>query len=156
MAPISYSIAGMADLSLLVDYRMQFLEEISGIQNEETTARVRQNLQQYFSKALQDGSYICWVAKDGDTVAGIGGLAVREQPANFKIPNGKAGYIMNMYTLPAYRRQGIAGKLLEHLMETAREMNLSVLELHATYDGEPVYRKYGFTEPNSVVLDLAM
>lgn len=156
MAPISYSIAGMADLSLLVDYRMQFLEEISGIQNEETTARVRQNLQQYFSKALQDGSYICWLAKDGDTVAGIGGLAVREQPANFKIPNGKAGYIMNMYTLPAYRRQGIAGKLLEHLMETAREMNLSVLELHATYDGEPVYRKYGFTEPNSVVLDLAM
>lgn len=156
MAPISYSIAGMADLSLLVDYRMQFLEEISGIQNEETTARVRQNLQQYFSKALQDGSYICWLAKDVDTVAGIGGLAVREQPANFKIPNGKAGYIMNMYTLPAYRRQGIAGKLLEHLMETAREMNLSVLELHATYDGEPVYRKYGFTEPNSVVLDLAM
>lgn len=156
MAPISYSIAGMEDVSLLVDYRMQFLEEISGIQNEETTARVRQNLQQYFSKALQDGSYICWLAKDVDTVAGIGGLAVREQPANFKIPNGKAGYIMNMYTLPAYRRQGIAGKLLEHLMETAREMNLSVLELHATYDGEPVYRKYGFTEPNSVVLDLAM
>lgn len=156
MAPISYSIAHLSDVPLLVNYRMQFLEEISGIQDDEITARVRQSLQQYFSKALQDGSYICWLAKDGDMVVGIGGLAVREQPANFKIPNGKAGYIMNMYTLPQYRRQGIAGKLLECLMATAKQMELSVLELHSTYDGEPVYRKYGFTEPNSVVLDLAM
>jgi len=38
--------------------------------------------------------------KDGEYLAGAGGLVIRQQPGSFKNPTGITGYIMSMYTFP--------------------------------------------------------
>jgi len=83
-------------------------------------------------------------------------MVVREQPGNFEIPNGKTGYILNMYTIKEYRKNGIGSMLFQKLIDEARLMGLAKIELHATKDGEPVYRKFGFIEPHDIALEIIL
>lgn len=144
MHDIQYFLARPEDVAILTDYRVAFLEEYGGRQPDEAVAELKIHFARYFATALQNGTYICWFAKAGNEIAGIGGLVIREQPGNFKNPTGKVGYILSMYTVPAYRRTGIARNILERLTGTAKEMGITTFELHATKDGEPVYIKGGF------------
>jgi GNAT superfamily N-acetyltransferase len=138
------------DIQSLVAFRVEFLTEYSGVPSGEQISALRRSLEQYFTSAINDRTYVCKMAKDGDKIVGIGGMAVRVHPGSFKNPSGVVGYIMNMYTIPSYRRKGICGNLLRRLMETGSEMGIVAFELHASKDGEPVYQKAGFekhTEP---------
>jgi GNAT superfamily N-acetyltransferase len=153
---LKFRQATSADTPLLIENRLDFLREVSGEKPEEAKAAVRNSLEQYFARAIESQTYICWIAEEGSTVAGTGGLVVREQPANFGCPTGKAGYIMNMYTHPEHRKKGICTALLDKLVETAKNKDISILELHATTIGEPLYKKYGFAFPKSNVLEMRL
>lgn len=59
-------------------------------------------------------------------------------------PTGKKAYIMNMYTAPEYRRQGIAFHILDLLVNAAKKQGVSQIALEATDMGRPLYEKYGF------------
>lgn len=50
-----------------------------------------------------------------------------------------------MYTLPKYRGHGIAKKLLEYCLEECKENGVKRIWLHSSKDGEPLYKKIGFT-----------
>jgi predicted acetyltransferase len=153
---LSFREATTADIPFLIDNRLDFLREVSGEKPQEATATVRQSLDEYFARAIAGGHYICWIAEEGSTVVGTGGMVVREQPANYGCPSGRAGYIMNMYTLPTHRKKGICTALLDKLVESARNKDISILELHATTIGEPLYKKYGFAFPKSNVLEMKL
>lgn len=144
MSDIQYLLATGSDIQNLVDARIAFLTELTGVQTEEQTNMLRHQLEKYFNTAINDNSYICWLAKADNQIVGWGGMTVRVHPGNFKNPSGRVGYIMNMYTSPAHRRKGIGTNLLHKLKETGLEMGIKAFELHATRDGEPVYVKYGF------------
>jgi GNAT superfamily N-acetyltransferase len=51
---------------------------------------------------------------------------------------------MNIYTLPEHRRKGICKGILEHLVEAAKEEGVTGFELHATKEGEMVFKQNGF------------
>ena len=59
--------------------------------------------------------------------------------------------IMNMYTNPDYRRQGIAFKTLDLLVTDARKKGITAISLEATDMGRPLYEKYGFRKMNDVI-----
>ena len=61
-------------------------------------------------------------------------------------PTGKKAYIMNMYTAPEYRRQGIAFHTLDLLVNDAMKQGVSQIALEATDMGRPLYEKYGFVK----------
>lgn len=71
-------------------------------------------------------------------------MVVRQHPGSFKNASGRVGYLMNMYTRPAYRRRGICKQLLNLLTEDARLLGITAFELHATPDGEFVFKQEGF------------
>src|SRR5882762_3454407 len=101
---ITFHKATVYDISILVDNRILFALELSGEQNEEAIGALRIQMTNYFSKATADNTCISFIAKCNGTVAGIGSVHLREMPGNFKNLSGKWGYIMNMYTVPAFRR----------------------------------------------------
>lgn len=142
---ITYNIASEEDIPALVEKRIRFATELAGQQKEETVSTLKRHLNVYFQKAMKDGSCISIIARSGDQVAGTGSVIIREQMGNFKNPSGKWGYIMNMYTLPEFRRKGICTGILNALTGEARKMGIPAFELHATHDGEFVYRQNGFT-----------
>lgn len=149
---ITYSKATQADIQGLVDNRILFALELSGGQNEEAIQLLRNQMTNYFSNATMDNSCISFIAKCDDIVAGIGSVHIREMPGNFKNPSGKWGYIMNMYTVPEFRRKGICKSILNLLVQEGKKMGVTAFELHATKDGEMVYIQEGFIQHNEPTL----
>lgn len=141
---ISYHKAGIEDVESLVNNRILFALELSGVQNEESIQSLRNQMTQYFSKAMLDNTCISFVAKCDGMVTGIGSMHIREMPGNFKNPSGKWAYIMNMYTVPEYRRNGICKSILNLLVEEGKKSGITAFELHATKEGEKVYIQEGF------------
>ena len=83
-------------------------------------------------------------------------MVIREQPGNFEIPNGRTGYILNMFTVKDFRKNGIGSILFQKLIEDAKKRNLDKIELHATHDGEHIYRQYDFKEPHDKALEIIL
>lgn len=144
MNGIQFIIAGMEHIQLLIDNRVNFLTEYWGTQPEEAECELRLQLKKYFEKEIPDREFVAWLAMDGDRCVGAGGMKISSKPGSFRIPDGRSAYIMNMFTLPEYRRQGIGQEILSRLMKTGEDMGIRFFELHATEEGEPLYIKQGF------------
>lgn len=141
---ITYHKANSTHIPLLIDYRIEFLVDFWGEQQVESVGEVKKELSQYFQKAIDDSTYISYIAKEGERVAGVGGIVIRQQPGNFKNPTGRVGYLVSMYTVPFFRKRGICTTILNLLLRDANEMGITAFELHATKEGESVYKKNGF------------
>ncbi|MBG0826189.1 GNAT family N-acetyltransferase [Planomonospora sp. ID67723] len=62
------------------------------------------------------------------------------------LPSGKYGYIQGMTTDPGHRRRGHSRAIMGALMDWYRAEGIRKVDLHATSDGEPLYREFGFVE----------
>ena len=141
---------GLEDVQNFINLRLRFALELSGEKRENLILQLRQQFEYYFNKATPAQTLISFCAMCEGECVGIGSMLIREQPGNFKNLNGKWGYIMNMYTLPQFRRIGICQSILNSLVEEAKNLGVEALELHATPEGEKVYLPNGFqlhTEP---------
>lgn len=57
------------------------------------------------------------------------------------------GYIANVSTLPPYRRQGLGRRVTAAAVTwLTEETDVRRIDLHATEQGEPIYRALGFVE----------
>ncbi len=144
MNKITFFNATTKDVQTLVENRIAFAQELAGIQPKEKIEALRSQLNRYFLNATSDDSCISIIALCDNKTAGIGSVHLREMPGGLKNPSGKWGYIMNMYTLPNFRRQGICKGILIALIEEAKKCGTTAFELHATKEGEFVYKQNGF------------
>jgi ribosomal protein S18 acetylase RimI-like enzyme len=82
--------------------------------------------------------------------SGCGTIARRlPSPAN---PTGLVGYIQWVATDPGFRRRGFCDEVMRSLIAWYDEQGVPVIELHATPDGESIYRRLGFDEYGGVAL----
>ena len=86
---------------------------------------------------------------EDDKFIGAGGVSFYSVMPTYHNPSGKKAYIMNMYTAPDYRRQGIAYKTLDMLVKISKERGINQISLEATEMGRPLYEKYGFVKMES-------
>jgi putative acetyltransferase len=63
------------------------------------------------------------------------------------------GHIDCLYVHPAFQRQGIAGRLLQHLMQEAKKRGIAQLHVEASAVARPFFEARGFAlqARNSVV-----
>lgn len=75
---------------------------------------------------------------------GAGLIATRlPGPGN---PSARVGYIQWVSTDLAWRRRGLARAITVALIDWFGEQQVRSVELHATQDGEPLYRALGFDQ----------
>ena len=98
----------------------------------------------YYERHLDDGSFVGYLALDGERIVGTGAVSVVEKPAWFSCPTGKIGLISSMWTDIAYRRQGIAKRILSLVAEAVREQGCGTVWITASDMGVPFYRSFGF------------
>ena len=101
-------------------------------------------LRDYYHRHLADGTFVSWLALDGDTIVGTSGMSFVEKPPYFSCPTGRIGLLSSMYTLPDYRRRGIAGQLLHRVVEEARKNGCGSVQITASDMGVLLYSSYGF------------
>jgi len=143
---ITYKRITQEHIPQLIELRIEFLLSIKGWQPREKIDALIKHLHQYYNTAIPAESFVGWMAWVGEKAVGVGALVVREQPGQFDWPEGRLGYVLNMYTVPEHRKRGICSTILQELINYAKDTGLSRLELHAAPDGEPVYRKHSFEE----------
>ena len=156
MEKIRYRKLGKNDLELIVEYRVIFLRELQGQYPAEVEGKLREALTSYFQKALNDRSFIGWVAEDGTKPVGFGGMVIHQIPGNLKLVNGWGGYVLNMYTVPGYRKKGICNEILNRFIDEGKRLGLCKIYLNASGDGMEIYRKNGFTEPDLKEMELKL
>lgn len=146
---MDYVIATENDIDILTVSRIEVLRAANLLDENADMTEVEVESRNYYKKALSDGSHVAVLVKDGDNIIGAGGISYYEVMPTYHNPSGKKAYIMNMYTKPEYRRQGIAYKTLDILVKDARSRGITQISLEATEMGRPLYEKYGFSQMTS-------
>ena len=114
---------------------------------------LRPALTDYYERHLADGTFVSWLALDGDVIVGTSGMSFVEKPPYFGCPSGKIGLLSSMYTDPAYRRRGIARELLRRVTEEARAFGCGAVQITASDMGVLLYTDFGFQKnPNFMQL----
>ena len=154
---IVYRRGTLDDIQALVDLRVRFLNELLNHPENNETRVVRKPLLEYFTEAIPSRDFVAWVAEYGGKIVATSGMVVWQKPALYGgVESGKLGYLLNFYTIPEARGKGIATRLLNELIGEAKSMGLRYVHLHASKDGEPIYRKAGFVEPKMPELELRL
>lgn len=148
MKDIRYRLASLSDIEIITEMRIAFLSELNGKPDTASEQLLRASLHTYFTRSIPEQSFICCLAETENEVVGIGAVVLRQRAGHFKNPEGKEGYIMSMYTKPAFRKRGISGNILRRLISEAKLLGTNYFELHATAEGEPLYIKNGFLKHN--------
>ncbi|MCP4179684.1 MAG: GNAT family N-acetyltransferase [bacterium] len=144
MEQINYKKATILDLEILTEWRIKFLKYFFNNSNEEENKNLEIEILKYLKIALPNNQYIAWLAEVDNKIVGIGAMAVYYAPPKYYVPNGKIGYILNIYTLKRARRKGIATFILDKLIKEAKENEIYYLHLHASQDVAKIYKNVGF------------
>ncbi|MBE5940315.1 MAG: GNAT family N-acetyltransferase [Lachnospiraceae bacterium] len=139
-----YKKATIADIDELVRTRIIVLRAANKLSDDVDMLTVEKESYAYYKRALESGEHIAYLVYDNGTFIGAGGVSFYQVMPTYHNPTGKKAYIMNMYTAPKYRRQGIAIHTLDLLVNDAREQGVSQIALEATDMGRPLYERYGF------------
>lgn len=130
--------ATVADVPRIVDLRVAFLRDVREVGDE---AALREAVTEYLTRVMPSDACVVWVADvDGEIVA-TGAMTVYERMMWDGV--GREGYVLSMYTVPEYRRQGLAREIVDAMLSFAREENLRLC-LIATDEGRPIYERAGF------------
>lgn len=149
MMDLNYKRASLADIDILTKTRVIVLRAANKLDDSADMQEVEQESTAYHANALKDGSHVAYMAYDDIQIVGAGGVSFYQVMPTCSNPSGKKAYIMNMYTHPDYRRQGIAWHTLDLLVKEAKDRGISAISLEATEMGRPLYVKYGFVALHS-------
>ncbi|MBU1050543.1 GNAT family N-acetyltransferase [Candidatus Bipolaricaulota bacterium] len=141
--PTNIRLATMDEIDVLVELRVAMFEAMG--HSKESLIPAIEPMREYFQQHLPTGAFRVWIAEyQGAPVASIG-LVIHSIPPSPRNTRGEVAYIMNLITLPEYRRRGIARRLLLHVMDVARSEGIPKACLHASSEGRPLYEQLGFS-----------
>ncbi|MDE7323042.1 MAG: GNAT family N-acetyltransferase [Lachnospiraceae bacterium] len=141
-----YKKATIKDIDELVRTRIIVLRAANKLSDDVDMSFVEKESYEYYKRALETGEHIAYLVYDNGAFVGAGGVSFYQVMPTYHNPSGKKAYIMNMYTAPEYRRQGIAIYTLDLLVNDVREQCVSQIALEATDMGRPLYERYGFVK----------
>ena len=114
---IEYKRLTQKELDFFIQMRIHQLRE-EGAKEEIDLAPA---LKDYYERHMADGTFVSWIAVDGESIIATSGMSFVEKPPYFGCPSGRIGLLSSMFTDPAYRRRGIAKELLSRVIEDAKE-----------------------------------
>ncbi len=130
------------ELEEFIDIRINQLRE----EGAKEDIDLKPALKDYYDRHMSDGTFVSWLAVDGDKIVGTSGMSFVEKPPYFGCPNGKIGLLSSMFTDKEYRRQGIAKELLSRVVNEAREYGCGTVQITASDMGVLLYTDFGFVK----------
>ena len=146
MEKIVYRKLTEAELEIFINMRItQLTEEYTNTgRSVPEGVDLKTALRDYYQRHMKEGTFVSWLAMDGDKIIGTSGMSFVEKPPYFTCPSGRLGLLSSMYTDPRYRRKGIAKELLHRVVEEARAYGCGAVHITASDMGVKLYTAYGF------------
>ena len=154
MDDIRLRAASMADLPCLLHQRRAMFEDM-GNRDPTVLDRMQEASERYFRESMPDGAYRAWLVETSEgQVVGGGGIAIVRWPGSPDFPEPRRGWILNIYTEPEFRHQGIAKRVVETILAWCRSEGFAYVSLHASKFGRGLYEQLGFAPTNEMRLHL--
>lgn len=154
--------AVVEDAAVIARHRVSMFRDIGNLPSEAMGEALFEASVPVLAEALRDGSYMGWLAVDagGRVVAGVGvhlkPHLPRVTPERPYVVSMLIPLVVNVYTEPAWRRQGLARALMREIMTWAAERSYDRVVLHAAPDGRSLYASLGFVPTNEMRWDPAL
>ena len=123
--------------------RFDLLKELGEICSDINLIELEQSTKDFFLSSINK-NFICYGVVENNEIISIVSLCLFDRipyPENLK---GKEGYILNVYTCPGFRRQGLAKLLLQEIIIYANNHNINKLWLNSSEYGKYLYSSLGF------------
>ena len=140
-----------ADLEIHVAHRIAMFRDME-MGSEEGLKRMAEAFRHQLRSWLVTGQCRGLVLEDNGQVVASVLLLMKESVPTPVTPLSVRGYLFNVYTAPAYRRQGLAARLTDAALDLARELGIEILELHASLEAEGLYQRLGFAPTSEMRL----
>ena len=155
MNEITYSFADTNDIEDLVRLRIAYMIDDFGSVTDYERECMEKQLPDYYERRLGKDLIVFAARAEGRIVA-VAYLLIIEKPANPFLPNGLDSEVLSVYTEEAYRGRGICTNLMKNMIEYGREHDLCRIDLVATQDGYPIYKKIGFEDRVQKYIDMRL
>jgi GNAT superfamily N-acetyltransferase len=144
------------DAAVIAKHRVAMFRDMGEVPTEALAAQLLAKSMTALTGWLYDQSYVGWLAvDDGGTVLAGAGVHIKPQLPRISHDGARVvadpiPLVVNVYTQPEWRGQGIARALMNVLMEWAAEQGADRLVLHASDAGRPLYLSLGFEATNEM------
>ena len=150
---ILFDEASKDDIKELIRLRIAYMiDDFGGVSDHEKECMEKQ-LPDYFNRKLGN-ELVAFIAKDDNRIVSVAYLQIIEMPANSILLNGLYGEVLNVYTEPEYRGKGLCTQLINNLIEYGKKRGLGRVDLSATEEGYPIYKKDGFVDKEHRYTDM--
>lgn len=147
---VAYRLAAPSDAEPLAALRWAFRHR-EGVPEKTAEAEFLERCAAFFRDALAGPRWRAFLAVDGDAIVGHAFVeTVAKIPAP-NLPDGRLGYVTNVYVIPQLRGRGIGAALLEAVKSCCRAEGFELLVLWPSERSRPLYRRAGFREQNEVM-----
>ena len=155
MDDVQFGVAGTEDIPELIRLRIAYIAEDLGSVTESEKQSMEAQLPGYFERKLNKELF-AFVARAEGCLVAAAYLLIVEKPASPAMPNGRVGEVLSVYTEKAYRGRGLCSRLMQDLIECAGKHDLCRIDLAATEEGYPVYKRAGFEETAQKYTEMRM
>jgi ribosomal protein S18 acetylase RimI-like enzyme len=141
---IEIRAVGPEDLDLICHHREEMFRDAGS--DERSLAVMTENFRLWLKPRLADGSYFGFIlTAAGQPAAGVGLMLIDWPPHPMHPAQDRRGYVLNLFVEPEHRRKGLARRLMQLAEDELSGRGVSLLVLHATEKGRPLYSDLGWT-----------
>ncbi|MEQ8674118.1 MAG: GNAT family N-acetyltransferase [Aggregatilineales bacterium] len=148
--------ANYDDAGLIADQRYLMFKDMDPESDATALQSMRDVAFVWTQKMLEQGVYLGWFLVDEATeqVVGGAGMWLLDWCPNPDDLIANHGYIINVYVIPAYRRRGLAKRLMTTILNYCQHHQITLVSLHSSPMGRTLYESLGFNATNEMQIEL--
>ncbi|CAN5753914.1 hypothetical protein BH10ACI4_BH10ACI4_35840 [soil metagenome] len=149
----SLRIATEGDAALIAEHRgLMFLD--MGLASVEEANALTVATEPWIFDLLSSGEYKGWILEEEGIAVTGGGLLLKEMgPVPGCLRVGRSAHIVNVYTVLAHRKRGLARRILREMLKWCAENRIDQVTLASSEEGRGLYASLGF-EPQAESMKL--
>jgi len=146
----------VSDAATIARHRVSMFRDMGQVPTDALAAELLERSTFALDALLREGSYVGWLAVNdgGRVLAGVGAHVKPQLPRishdGVAVVTTAVPLVVNVYTEPQLRGQGIARALMTTLMKWATSRGFDRVFLHASEFGRPLYQSLGFVPSNEM------
>ncbi len=125
--------------------RIELFEELGEIRKNKDISELKLATKHFYLSHINKDLISWGIFQKGKLVA-VGSLCLFARIPYEENLSGLEGYILNIYTVPQFRKCGFANQILDKIIEYAQKNNIKRLWLNSSEQGKKLYAKRGFVK----------
>jgi GNAT superfamily N-acetyltransferase len=153
---MTYAIrpATIADIPHIVSHRERMFRDM---ELPAAFDDMRPAFELWLRQALPSKTYLGWMAvtNAGEVVGGAGLIVIPWPPGPISM-DPRCGFVFNVYTNPAHRKQGLGRRLMDAIHEYCRSEGIERMVLNASTFGQSLYESMGYVPTEEPMMRLRL